>query len=129
MDKTSEKVLTFLCFHKDYEKYAFFFNNGTFELSAKLLNMSENDLKECLNYLCENKYIQYVYLQNRPVGLLLKHKGKHFREFNRISTIQFIFKSIIVPVIVSVSTTLVTSIAIHGSEHLLSLIQELLKNN
>lgn len=109
MDKTSKKVLKFLHLNRDYKKYAFFFNNGTFETFARWLNLSESDLAECLNYLYDNGYIKYFYVQDRVVGFSLEHKGIHFNEFNRIEKMQFIFKSIMVPIFVSVITSLIVN--------------------
>lgn len=129
MDKQSKKVLEYLCKHRNYKDYAFFFTNGLREKTAKELKISVDDLNECIKFLFENGYISYHRTDDRLYGFILKHNGIHAKEFDRIEKMQFIFRSILVPIIVSVTTTLITSIAINGLEHLLPLIQELLKNN
>lgn len=127
MDKKSKKVLKYLCKHRNYKDYAFFFTNGLREKTANKLKISVDDLNECIKFLNEKGYITYHRTDSRIYGFILKHKGIHAEEFERIEKMRFIYKSILVPIIVSIITTLTTTIIVNGLEHLLPLIPELLK--
>lgn len=73
--------------------------------------LSKFDIAECCERLGQNGYFEiYNKDLNGCVHLLLNYKGRHFREFSRNQVIDFLFKSVLVPIVVSIITTYLLSI-------------------
>ena len=68
--------------------------------------LSVFDISECCAYLDKNGYFDIFDrdLSGR-VHLLLSYKGRHYREINWIELKDFLFKSVLIPIGVSIATT------------------------
>jgi len=124
MDKTSKKVLNYLCEYKDYNNYSFFFVGDMLQEFSKRLNMKPDELRACITYLHNKDYVDYTMTSNEITGFVINHNGIHHDEFRFIDRKKFIKTSVIVPIVVSFLTTLL----IDGLKWLLPLIQKLLLN-
>lgn len=83
----------------------------TFEkyLSSKTLQ----NIWELISYLAKNDYLIVHYADNDFYSINLTYKGLAYKSFNVELFKSFLFKSIIVPIIISITTTLLTMLLQH----------------
>ena len=97
------KAIRFLCQqHK---------TTTTLDIAVYLHNhIQTEDLLGCIRHLAsaEENYIEIVSEDKSLVTVSLTHKGRHFIEYERASTWQFLRNSILIPIAVSACTALVT---------------------
>lgn len=112
MDKKSEKVLNYLCAEKEYKEFFYGIANMTNdvgEISIRL-EMSPEECKAAIDFL---ETIGYVLFKCDSAGNItsfqLTHIGMNYKVFKRIETIDFVKKSIIVPIAVAFITAILTT--------------------
>lgn len=82
--------------------------NGTKTFNEYLPNYILQDLDLILEYLYSNGYLTYQYFDDDIYSVTLTYKGLAYKSFNLEEFKLFISKSIIVPIIISIATTLLT---------------------
>lgn len=107
LDYMSRKILRTMRKHHANVDHGHF----TYSMLQELTGLNEADVRRCIECLEGKKLIKV----RRPQGIesfhtfvFLSHEGKHYPEFFLNNTVIFLFKSIVVPILVSVITTLVT---------------------
>ncbi len=76
----------------------------TIDIIQKSSHMKVNNCIRCLNFLVQSGYVKkYEYDVSGPIcmGYEPTHKGSHWFQFFTLGSIDFWFKSIIVPILVS----------------------------
>ena len=69
------------------------------------------DLCSCCKCLSDNKYLEtFRKYTDGGFGMTLNHLGRHYREVSWIKVKKFLFRSVFVPIVVSVITTFATLI-------------------
>lgn len=107
LDCMSKKVLSVMRKnHKDYEKSGF-----TYGTLQELTNINEYDLKRCIKHLASKKLVNVFtgsFVSGYTTIIFLTHEAKNLSEFAFNNFVDFLVRSILVPIIVAVITTLVT---------------------
>ena len=118
IDKTSAKLLNYMISHHDTTSYVWHYGEQ-FNTMASELQLLPGDLRSCVQHLEATGYIAYhkrnLHGQSISNGFCLTHKGLHRREFSWLEIRQFLFRSILTPIVVSILTT----IALHWLAQLL----------
>ncbi len=107
MDKTSKRVLKYLCKHNLYKNYAFFFVGDSYREIADDLNILEIELKQCISQLRADGYISYVFTGNNVTGFAITNKGLHYKEIFFRESAKAVIKYIAVPVVVAIISAIV----------------------
>lgn len=77
--------------------------------NSQFKNIDPETINATLLYLHECKYISCLTNEdNEVIAVMPEYKGQHYFEFRRTEIKQFIIKSILTPVIVSIITTFLT---------------------
>lgn len=80
---------------------------STLDISVHLSNrIHTEDLNGCLAILEDEGYVQITDRESVAPTVIPTHKGKHFKEYRREKIKNFLLTSILVPIVVSVLTTL-----------------------
>lgn len=124
MDRTSKRVLKYLCKYNVYNNYAFFFVDGHCQEFAERLDMLEIELKQCISYLHKEEYVDYTFTGEQVTGFVLTHKGLHFQEIRKEEHSSILIKAMIIPVIVGILIATLPDVL----EHTLQLIQQWLSS-
>lgn len=66
-----------------------------------------------IEYLVNNGYLQKTIINGQFTGYNLTHKGVHHKEMRRSELLSFLVKSVLVPVVVSFSTSILSQFFIH----------------
>ena len=99
-DKVSERVISFLM---DQDRHAY---DLTLGLPPELSDLDKDDFFESCRYLIAKKYCENSYNQKgEPCGIVLTHQLVHRKEFFWIDVREFLFSSVLIPVLVSVLTS------------------------
>lgn len=108
MDKTSKRIMIELVKYSE-ESLAYCISDKSYKKICESVSLAEKEFLRCIEYLESDKYLSIVHdLSNEQVGIVMLHKGIHFKEFSREETFDFIKKSIIVPIFVSLAIALLT---------------------
>lgn len=95
MDRTTKKIFKCIYRNKDIKSIS--------DLKKKFPNISIDLLNQAYDDLYKMQLIKW-----HSDGIHLTNKGNNYFYNNRINTVKYILNSIIVPVIVSIITTLTT---------------------
>ena len=106
LDKKSKQVLKALNKAKDNKDYV---SSSKDLLDYLPKNFSNYQADKTLWYLESKGYIDCYNSDNSINCIYVKYEAQNYREFNFIKTKEFLFKSIAVPIVV----TILTSCAIH----------------
>ena len=82
-------------------------------LSKQTQKYTYDEILESLFYLRKNKFIGAFPAENSLFDIEPTYEGKHYNEFSRIKFKDFLFKSVLIPIFLSIATTLIT-IAIYS---------------
>lgn len=69
---------------------------------------TETDLYHTLNYLHRKELVKLTDIGGSKYSIQMTYEGKNYNEFQRIKVKQFFLKSIFVPIVVAIITTLTT---------------------
>ena len=84
---------------------------STCDIQKNLKDLSINEIATCCNHLNENGYFDlYSISLANDVKLHLNYKGMHYQELNINRIKSFIFQSVIVPIFVSLVTSVILQI-------------------
>lgn len=120
LDKSSKKLLAFMRSQNKGTNYVCAFDDAFSSLTdiviedfAEQLKRDVEDVRANVRFLEENGYLEYQYATSAKkskytVGFHLSHKGLNHKEFNRIDFFNFIKRSILTPIVVSILTSFVT---------------------
>lgn len=104
MDKTSKRILN--CLSKAPDHTIFYYDDWTDEIS----DIDEDIIFAAIRYLIKKDLCERCTNQNgQSIGVRLSHEGIHRSEFFRIRMQEFLYKSIVIPIIVAMLTTLATT--------------------
>ncbi|MDO5777810.1 MAG: hypothetical protein Q4Q08_05890 [Eubacteriales bacterium] len=110
MDKTCEKVLDYFLSQENPASFSLFYAMRGFDHDISTTKMSYQEFRKTLLYL-ESR--DYVTIHRDAKGncqvVSLSYKGLHYKEIQRDEVKNFIFKSIAIPVMVSIITAAVTT--------------------
>lgn len=88
----------------------------TFDYVGAKLGLSKDEVFDCLDYLESLDYVHCVYVDNETLqlkhslwGFRPSHKGRHYIEFYILDCIETVFKSILLPILVSLITALIVT--------------------
>lgn len=95
----------------------------SYGLIERATNFSDSDVTSICAYLEQNEYVGIVHVGDLPNGIWLLEKAKHYKEFSRREVVQFVFRSILIPVVVAV----ITSIAIQSVQWWPKIVEALLQ--
>lgn len=121
LDTLSKKVLTYM--QKEPQNIYYF----QFDLDqmANSLSADTEALRAAVRYLEENGFIKYQRTTSgHTLGFYLDHKGLHYEELSKIEKIDFLKKSVLVPILVTMATNGIIALL----KWLLPLIQGLLSH-
>lgn len=111
LDKTSRRIIRLMSSTQPNMDDGFY----TYDYIADECNISEEGAKKCLAHLEHYDLVKITRI-NHPAfgsgfiwGYKLTHKGKHFREFVFLDTVELLLKSFLLPVLVSILTALLVS--------------------
>lgn len=76
-------------------------------------NLNNCEVSSQIEYLISNGYLEKCMRNGKWVGYNLTHEGRHYKEIQRLENIDFFKKSILVPIAVSILTTLITAFISH----------------
>jgi len=82
---------------------------GTISFEPYLSKTIINKLDLILEYLSNNGYLDYRYADDDIYDINLTYKGLDYKSFNLIEFKTFLFKSVFIPIIISILTTLLTT--------------------
>lgn len=122
LDKTSKRILRFACQLPNEELFSIPLSKEweesgdcSFQSFLSGANLKEEEVRPAIKFLEENGYVEYATLDSPAgeveVGFSLTHKGIHYKEFNRLEMLDFLIKSIFVPIAVSVITAGIVTFA------------------
>lgn len=105
LDKTSKRIID--CLSKQPDQTIFYYNDWPDEIS----DIDESVIFACVRYLIEHNLCERCTSAQtgQSIGVRLSHEGLHRKEFFLMHTQEFLYKSIIVPVIVALFTSLIAS--------------------
>ncbi len=107
MDKSSKVLLNHLIQQGGCEKM-FFFNE--LDVLSSQLNLPTEDVRANIRYLHDNGYIDYQKTKTgHTLTFSLSHKGLKYKDFKIEAIKDFLLKSVVVPIFVSIITALVTT--------------------
>ena len=110
LDKTSIHLLNYMIKYQNTTSYVWMFDTSLDILSAEL-NVKDEDLRACIRYLESKGFLEYQYASSGTtkyiIGFHLSHQGLHYVEITGIERKQFFYRSILTPIIVTITTTLV----------------------
>lgn len=110
MDKTSKKILERMHQDGSPEQFAFWLFGDAVRLEAEACGLSVEDFANAVNHLIAEGWAEYVFTRDGyRSGVKLTHKGVHYKEFIRRETAKTALTSILIPILVSLITTLVAS--------------------
>ncbi|MHB8035805.1 hypothetical protein CF069_18160 [Clostridium botulinum] len=102
LDKKSKQVLKSLNKAKNNVDHV----NGSHLLMEHLPKTFTNaEVDRVLLYLQRNNYIECLEGECTVLDIYVKYEAQNYKEFERIQTKEFIYKSVIVPILVSISTS------------------------
>lgn len=105
LDSKSRKLLKLITSEKPPETTRLF----TFDYVMNKLNISRDEAFACIRYLDTLGYIECTYKNigfNFLLGFRASHKGYNYAEFWRLQLLEEILKSVLLPVVVSIITSL-----------------------
>ena len=110
MDKNSKQMLKYLTDKKcNPDGYMLF--DDFYENYEEFSGLEEHETMACMRYLVDNGYISYCQNQDESnVGFELEHKAYHKKYFQWVSVKRFLIKSVLIPIAVSILTTLVIAL-------------------
>lgn len=95
------KAIQFLCAEEN--------KTSTLDIKIFLNNkVQDEDLFGCVHILENDGYIQISEENDLYIQVSLTHKGKHYAEELRAKVLHFLYVSVLVPIGVSIVTTLIT---------------------
>lgn len=110
IDKTSAKLLDYMTSCHATTSYIWNYSED-FKAMASELKLLPGDVRSCIRHLEANGYIEYhkrmLHGQSIVDGFCLSHKGLHRKEFSWLKLRQFIFRSILTPIVVTIITNLI----------------------
>lgn len=118
LDKLSKAILKYMIANGKNTSYVWSFSESivyecqsTIYKIAEDINIDVEDIRACVRYLQEHGYIEYQVAVSRSgkqnVGFHLSHKGLNTFEISLIKTKEFMIKSILTPILVSIATTVI----------------------
>ncbi len=105
LDSKSRKLLKLISTEKPPATTRLF----TFDYVMNKLNISRAESFACIRYLEASGYIECIYETagfKALTGFRASHKGYNYAEFGRLQLLEEIFKSVLLPVVVSIITSL-----------------------
>ncbi len=109
LDKTSRKVLNFVVYKNPDEKDGLF----TWDYVSKQFGLSKEEMFDCVRFLEGEGLLRCVWTDIGGIkmlhGFAPNHKGRHYREFERIKFFLTILNSVLLPIIVSIITALIVT--------------------
>jgi len=109
LDKTSRKVLHFLVNNEPNMEDGLF----TYDYVSCILRLSKAETIDCIRFLDENGLLRCVWVDTGGIkhlhGIAVNHKGRHHAEFARLEFYKSVLESVLLPILVSILTTLILS--------------------
>lgn len=85
---------------------------STFDIAIHMHhNIQDEDLRGCIEALERDGYLTIVQTigdKGVNIRVSLTHKGRHYQEYRRSEIKEFLLKSVLTPIIVSIITTFIT---------------------
>ena len=106
MDKTSKKFMDYILKNNDCEELTYAFINDKDNEIGDAIGIDVQQVRRCVSYLVKQGYLQYTFTKDTTTGFIPTHVGYHYKEFRRYSIIKEFSKTIIVPIVISVATTI-----------------------
>lgn len=123
LDDLSKRILKYMKTDSDNHSQKNYDFDADLEKMAQAVSAEKEAVRAAVRYLEENGYIKYLRTNSGyNIAFYLDHKGLHYDELRDLEQKEFLKKSVIVPILV----TLVTNGIIALSKWLLPLIRELL---
>ena len=105
MDKNCKIVLNKILKTEKPEEYKLYFFDDNLKKEAEKFGFSVDEFSNILHQLEDDRFAKI-----NPRCFYLTQKGVHYHEFLRTKTMKWILSSIIVPIFVSVSCSVITYI-------------------
>lgn len=109
MDNKSKKVLQLLRNEKAYDEL-FYGAPGDVAVLAEKLSISFDECRAAIDYLEKCGFVEF-YRDNkeRVMTFKLTHTGMNCKTFKRIETLDFLKKSVVIPIVVAFITAILTT--------------------
>lgn len=104
LNKHSRKTLDTICKSKPDGPKGYY----SIKHLENILDEQYYSLQATIRFLESQGYISYYKIENQLFGIFVEEKGMYHAEFARIKAKEFLFKSILVPIVISVTTALLT---------------------
>ena len=109
MEKESRKMLKFMLENSLCKDGSCLFSDF-YEAYCKATGYPEQRVMACMRYLESKGFIKYGKNQNgRNVGFELEHKAYHYEYFSTHKKMDFIIKSVVVPIAVTIPAAFLTA--------------------
>lgn len=117
MDKLSKNIMKFMrkkgdntefscSISDDWDEYA----DVAFHELVDSVKDDPSNISSAISVLIDDEWLEYRTMGNSPIGIYMTHKGLHQKEYERMAWIDFILKSVFVPVLVSILTSAIVSV-------------------
>lgn len=106
MDKTSKKLMEHVLKINDIADLTYAFVNDKDKEIGDSIGIDVHQVKRCVSYLAEQGYLQYTFTKDTTTGFIPTHIGYHYKEFAFRNFIKAFTSTVIVPILVSIATTI-----------------------
>lgn len=107
LDKASKKLLKFIVKNNPNAENGLF----TYDYVGNELSLSKEEMFDCIRFLEEQGLVRCVWIEPGGVkqlhGFAPNHKGRHHAEFARLEFYKSILESVLLPILVSILTTII----------------------
>ncbi|AUN19076.1 hypothetical protein CGQ39_12535 [Clostridium botulinum] len=102
LDKKSKQVLNALNKAKNDIDHV---NGSRFLIKHLPKEFTNSEIDKILFYLQENNYIECCKAGGTILDIYVRYEAQNYKEFEWLQTKEFIYKSVLVPILVSISTS------------------------
>lgn len=108
LDKLSRKILKHMQTETPSPSNTCYNFDEDLDAIASAVSTDVQSARSAVEYLQKQGYIEFMYFNNLDITsyFCLDHKGLHYREFVWIARKEFLMKSILTPIIVTILTTI-----------------------